>query len=73
MRPEFRGRGYGKLLLATLARLAVERNCARLEWSVLNWNTPAIDFYKSLNAQPMDEWTVYRLTGDALEGLADIV
>lgn len=70
VRPEFRGRGYGKLLLATLARLAVERNCARLEWSVLDWNTPAIDFYKSLSAQPMDEWTVYRLTGDALAGLA---
>ncbi len=69
VRPQFRGRGYGKLLLATLAKLAVERNCARLEWSVLDWNTPAIDFYKSLGALPMNEWTVYRLTGDALEEL----
>ncbi len=70
VRPEFRGRGYGKLLLATLARLCVERNCARLEWSVLDWNTPSIDFYKSLGAVPMDEWTVYRLTGEQLEQLA---
>lgn len=70
VRPEFRGRGYGKLLLATLARLCVERNCARLEWSVLDWNTPSIDFYKSLGAMPMDEWTVYRLTGEKLEQLA---
>lgn len=70
VRPEFRGRGYGKLLLATLARLCVERNCARLEWSVLDWNTPSIDFYKSLGAVPMDEWTVYRLTGEKLEQLA---
>ncbi len=69
VRPAFRGRGYGKLLLATLAKLALERNCARLEWSVLDWNTPAINFYKSLGAVPMDEWTVYRLTGEALEGL----
>ncbi|HEV3203927.1 MAG TPA: GNAT family N-acetyltransferase, partial [Gemmataceae bacterium] len=53
-----------------LARLAVERGCGRLEWAVLNWNTPAIDFYKSLGAEPMNEWTVYRLTGEALNGLA---
>lgn len=70
VRPEFRGRGYGKLLLTTLARLCKERNCARLEWSVLDWNTPSIDFYKSLGAVPMDEWTVYRLTGEKLEQLA---
>ncbi|MBI1225212.1 MAG: GNAT family N-acetyltransferase [Bacteroidetes bacterium] len=69
VRPRFRGRGYGKMLLANLAKLAVERNCARLEWAVLNWNTPSINFYKSLGALPMDEWTVYRLTGDALEKL----
>ena len=68
--PEHRGRGHGKALLAALATLAVERGCARLEWSVLNWNTPAIGFYASLGAVPMNEWTVYRLTGDALEKLA---
>src|SRR5438128_94979 len=70
VRPEFRGKGHGKALLATLARLATERGCGRLEWSVLNWNQPAIDFYKSLGAVPMKEWTVYRLTGDALTSLA---
>lgn len=71
VRPEFRGKGYGKMLLKALAKLAVERNCARLEWAVLDWNTPSIDFYKSLGAVPMDEWTVFRLTGDALSKLAD--
>ena len=70
VRPEFRGKGYGKLLLATLAQLCVERNCARLEWWVLDWNTPSINFYKNLGALPMDEWTVYRLTGAALSKLA---
>lgn len=70
VRPEFRGKGYGKMLLKALAKLAVERNCARLEWAVLDWNTPSIEFYKSLGALPMDEWTVYRLTGDALSKLA---
>ncbi|MBI5913759.1 MAG: GNAT family N-acetyltransferase [Bacteroidetes bacterium] len=69
VRPEFRGKGYGKLLLAALARLAIERNCARLEWAVLDWNTPAIEFYKRLGAVPMDEWTVFRLTAKALEDL----
>ena len=69
--PEMRGKGFGKLLLKHLAKLAVERNCGRLEWSVLDWNTPAIDFYKSLNALPMEEWTVFRLTGDSLNKLAD--
>src|SRR6476620_4610083 len=68
--PEHRGKGHGKALLAALARLAVERNCSRVEWSVLNWNAPSIEFYKALGATPMDEWTVYRLTGDALTKLA---
>lgn len=70
VRPELRGAGYGKALLVELARLAVERGCARLEWSVLDWNEPSIQFYKALGAQPMDEWTVFRVTGEALEGLA---
>ncbi len=69
--PEVRGRGVGKALLVELARIALERNCARLEWSVLDWNTPAIDFYKSIGAVAMDEWTVYRLTEDAIERLAN--
>jgi GNAT superfamily N-acetyltransferase len=68
--PEARGSGAGKALLARLAQLAVERDCARLEWSVLDWNTPAIDFYRSIGAQPMEEWTVQRLSGDALAALA---
>ncbi|HEU4521918.1 MAG TPA: GNAT family N-acetyltransferase [Thermoanaerobaculia bacterium] len=70
VKPEARGRGYGKLLLARLARIARERNCGRLEWWVLDWNQPAIDFYRRLGAEPMDEWTVFRVTGDALERLA---
>ena len=70
VRPELRGRGYGKQLLARLAAVARERNCGRLEWAVLNWNEPAIGFYRSLGARPQDTWTVYRLTGDALEELA---
>lgn len=69
--PEMRGKGFGKKLLQYLANLAIERNCGRLEWWVLNWNKPAIDFYKSLNAVPMDEWTVFRVTGDSLNKLAD--
>jgi GNAT superfamily N-acetyltransferase len=68
--PEYRGKGFGKGLLIALAKLAVERDCGRVEWSVLNWNEPAIQFYKSLAAKPMDEWTVYRLTGEALTKLA---
>lgn len=64
--PEFRGKGIGKALLLRLAALAVERDYGRVEWSVLDWNEPAIGFYKSLGAKPMDEWTVFRLTGDAL-------
>ena len=70
VRPEARGRGIGKLLLAYLARTAVERRCARLEWAVLDWNEPSIGFYRSLGAVPMEEWTVFRLTGDALALLA---
>jgi GNAT superfamily N-acetyltransferase len=70
VRPDARGSGLGKALLGKLAALAVERDCARLEWSVLDWNTPAIDFYKALGARPMDEWTVYRVDGDTLTGLA---
>lgn len=65
--PEYRGRGYGKALLARLASIALERGCGRLEWWCLDWNTPSIDFYKSLGAEPMEDWTVYRLTGDALK------
>lgn len=68
--PEWRGRGLGRRLLAYVADLAVKRGCGRLEWAVLDWNEPAIRFYKSLGARPMEEWTVYRLTGDALERLA---
>jgi GNAT superfamily N-acetyltransferase len=67
--PEHRGRGHGKALLRELARLAVQRGCGRLEWSVLNWNEPAIAFYRSLGAVPMTKWTVYRLSGDALARL----
>jgi GNAT superfamily N-acetyltransferase len=68
--PEHRGKGYGKGLLIALAKLALERGCGRLEWSVLNWNEPAIQFYKSIGAKPMDEWTVYRVTGEAMVKLA---
>jgi GNAT superfamily N-acetyltransferase len=68
--PEARGLGAGKALLARLAALAVERGCARLEWSVLDWNAPSIAFYKALGAAPMDEWTVMRVDGDALGALA---
>ncbi|MCE7933590.1 MAG: GNAT family N-acetyltransferase [Chlorobi bacterium CHB2] len=70
VRPEHRGNGYGKALLQRLAQIAVGRGCGRMEWSVLDWNQPSIDFYKSLGATPMDEWTVYRLTGADLESLA---
>jgi GNAT superfamily N-acetyltransferase len=71
VRPEARGRGAGRALLAHLARLAKERGCGRLEWWVLDWNESAIRFYRSLGAQPMDDWTVFRLTGDDLARLAD--
>lgn len=67
---EYRGRGYGKALLRELARIALERGCGRLEWACLDWNRPSIDFYLSLGAQPMEEWTTYRLTGKTLEDMA---
>jgi len=70
VKDEVRGRGYGKAMLAYLARLALERDCGRLEWWVLNWNEPAIRFYETLGAKAMDEWTTYRLTGDRLKDLA---
>ncbi|MGW6021641.1 N-acetyltransferase family protein [Streptomyces sp. NPDC055099] len=69
VRPEARGGGHGKALLTELARICVERGYERLEWSVLDWNEPSINFYKSLGALPQDEWTVYRLTDGALAGL----
>jgi ribosomal protein S18 acetylase RimI-like enzyme len=65
-----RGRGIGKALLCELARIAMERGCARMEWAVLDWNTPAIEFYRSLGAVPMHEWTIFRLTGPAIARLA---
>ncbi|MCH3907123.1 MAG: GNAT family N-acetyltransferase [Sphaerochaeta sp.] len=67
--PEYRGRGIGKALLTHLASIAVEEGCGRMEWSCLDWNEPSIRFYRSLGAVPMEEWTVYRLTGDALQKL----
>ena len=70
VRPQFRGLGLGRALMIHLAKLAVQRGCARFEWSVLDWNTPAIDFYRSLGAVGMDEWTVQRLDGYALLALA---
>lgn len=70
VRPEFRGRGYGKAMLARLASIAVERNCGRFEWAVLDWNTSAIAFYESLGAGAVDEWTIFRITGAALRELA---
>lgn len=70
IRPEHRGKGYGKATLQKLARIAVERGCGRLEWSCLDWNKPSIDFYLSLGAEPMEEWTVYRLSGEKLSRMA---
>lgn len=69
VKPEYRGRGYGKELLTELARIAVDRGCGRLEWWCLDWNQSSIDFYKSMGAVPMDEWTTYRITGDTLAQL----
>ncbi len=71
VRPEWRGRGAGRALLTHLAKIAAERKCGRFEWAVLDWNEPAIKFYKGLGAKPMDEWTVFRVTGDALSALAE--
>lgn len=68
--PEYRGRGYGKALLKRLAAIAVERKCGRLEWWCLDWNKPSINFYLSLGAEPMSDWTVYRITGDTLSELS---
>ncbi|MEV0370192.1 GNAT family N-acetyltransferase [Streptomyces sp. NPDC050636] len=70
VRPEARGGGHGKALLAALAEICVSRGYERFEWSVLDWNEPSIGFYRSIGAQPMDEWTVFRLTGNALHNLA---
>ena len=69
--PEYRGKGYGKGLLKKLAQIAMERGCGRLDWACLDWNRPSIDFYLSLKAMPLDQWTTYRLTGDTLNGLAN--
>jgi len=69
IRPNYRGKGYGKTIFQKLASIAVERKCDRFDWAVLNWNTPSIEFYKSLGAVPMNEWTVFRLQGDSLKKL----
>jgi len=70
VKPEFRGKGLGKIFFSFLAQIAVERKCGRLEWSCLNWNKPSIEFYKKQGAQPLDEWTTYRITGDGIGKLA---
>ncbi len=70
VKPEFRGRGFGKILLKYLARLAVERDCVRFEWACLDWNEPSIRFYKQMGARPKDEWTIYRVEGKALTDLS---
>lgn len=67
VKPAYRGRGYGKALLKRLAQITVERGCGRLEWCCLDWNQPSIDFYKSLGAVPLEEWTIYRMTGETLQ------
>ena len=71
VRPAYRGRGYGKGLLQRLASIAVERGCGRLEWACLNWNQPSIDFYLSMGAKPMNDWKVYRVTGNTLRDMAE--
>jgi GNAT superfamily N-acetyltransferase len=71
VKPEMRGKGYGRALLVDLARIARERGCGRMEWAVLDWNDPAIQFYRKLGAKPMDEWTVFRLTRDGIAKLAE--
>jgi GNAT superfamily N-acetyltransferase len=71
VKPEKRGKGYGRALLANLAKIALERNCGRMEWAVLDWNEPAIKFYRALGAKPMDEWTVFRLTRNGIAKLAN--
>ena len=67
--PEYRGKGYGKALFCEVARIAKERGCGRMEWTCLDWNTPSINFYLSMGAVPMDEWTIYRLTADQIDAL----
>ena len=71
VRPEYRGMGYGKALLCRLAAIAKEEGCGRLEWWCLDWNKPSIDFYKSMGAEPMEDWTVYRVAGETLDKLAE--
>jgi GNAT superfamily N-acetyltransferase len=71
VKPEMRGRGYGRALLVHLAQIARDRNCGRMEWAVLDWNDAAIQFYRKLGAKPMDEWTVFRLTRDGIANLAE--
>jgi GNAT superfamily N-acetyltransferase len=71
VKPEVRGKGYGRALLVHLAKIARERGCGRMEWAVLDWNDPAIQFYRKLGAKPLDEWTVFRLTGEGIAKLAD--
>jgi GNAT superfamily N-acetyltransferase len=71
VRPEDRGKGYGRALLVELAKIARERGCGRMEWAVLNWNEPAIEFYRKLGAKPMNEWTVFRLRREGIERLAE--
>jgi len=71
VKPEKRGKGYGRALLVELAKIARDRGCGRMEWAVLNWNEPAIKFYRALDAEPMDEWTVFRLTREEIAKLAD--
>ena len=70
VRPELRGKGYGRALLVRLAQIAQERDCGRMEWAVLDWNEPAIQFYRKLGARPNEEWTIFRLTGDGITQLA---
>ncbi len=70
VKPEYRGRGHGKGLIRELARITLERGCGRLEWCCLDWNRPSIDFYLSLGAKPLNEWTIYRLTGENLDSFA---
>lgn len=69
--PEMRGKGFGRAMLVELARIATNRKCGRFEWAVLDWNKPAIGFYKNLGAVPMEEWTIFRVTGEALKRLAE--
>jgi GNAT superfamily N-acetyltransferase len=72
VKEEYRGKGYGKKMLAFLAKIAVEKNCGRLEWAVLDWNKPAIDFYRSIGAQSLNSWVTNRLSGSALQNLANL-